>query len=413
MLFICKAALFLFALHCSPLVYAGGFQVNLQGQKQTGMGHTGTGILSDASCIFFNPGGMTFLDSGASIVAGASFIIPRTQYLEEYPGIYTAEMEYNVGTPFMLYFSQRFSKHPRLAAGIGVYTPFGSRAQWPDDWKGQFIIREINLKTIFVQPTLSYQITEQLGLGAGFIYATGSFTLRKGVPVQDLAGNYGEGTLEGKAMGAGFNAGIYFKASQAFSLGLTYRSKVVVKVNEGDADFTVPAYLSTYFPVTTFSAELNLPEVWNLGIGYKMSEHFRIAADINLIGWSVYDSLRIDFQENTEKLDDISSARNYKDVFIYRLGAEYIIGKAVTARAGVYFDESPVPDGYITPETPDADRIGVTLGATLHLSSHLNIDLSLLYNETQERTSTNLETEFGGTFKTKTVVPGIGFEYKF
>jgi hypothetical protein len=36
--------------------FAGGFQINLQGQKQTGMGHTGTGLLLDGAPLFFNPG---------------------------------------------------------------------------------------------------------------------------------------------------------------------------------------------------------------------------------------------------------------------------------------------------------------------------------------------------------------------
>src|SRR5213075_1328330 len=101
---------------CGPSSsFAGGFQVNLQGQKQTGMGHAGTGLLSDASCIFFNPGGMTFLDSSISVVAGTSFIMPRTQYLESSPGTYTAEMEHHVGTPFNFYFSERDKVHPRFS----------------------------------------------------------------------------------------------------------------------------------------------------------------------------------------------------------------------------------------------------------------------------------------------------------
>src|SRR5207248_7632403 len=90
-----KAILFLSGIFCAAAAFAGGFQVNLQGQKQTGMGHTGTGLLSDASCIFFNPGAMTFLDSGASVVAGGHFIIHRTEYLEAYPGTYTASMSHN------------------------------------------------------------------------------------------------------------------------------------------------------------------------------------------------------------------------------------------------------------------------------------------------------------------------------
>ena len=72
-------------------------------------------------------------------------------------------------------------------------------------------MREISLKTFFYQPTLSYKITEKLGIGLGYIFANGDFSLRKGIPIQDSLGNYGEATLAGKASGQGFNAGVYYK----------------------------------------------------------------------------------------------------------------------------------------------------------------------------------------------------------
>jgi long-chain fatty acid transport protein len=394
-------------VHC----FGGGFQVNLQGQRQTGMGHTGTGFVTDAATIFFNPGAMGWLDTSVNISAGMSLIVPRTQYLESAPGIYTAEMVHNVGTPFQFYYSASLKKNIR--AGIGVYTPFGSRAQWSDDWKGQFIIREINLKTIFIQPTLSWKVNEHLGIGAGFVIATGSFSLRKGVPVQNPASEYGEGNLEGVASGIGANAGAYYSVNEKLTLGVSYRTSVTAKVDGGDAEFAVPGYLEQYFPGTKFSAALDLPQVFSFGVGYKLNSKLSLAADVNFIGWSSYDSLRIDFEDNTEKLEDISSARMYEDVFIYRLGAEYLLCKSVFLRAGVYYDTTPVQDGYVTPETPDSDRTGVTLGATFAAVKNFRLDVSLLYNQTQQRTDTNLETGFSGTFQTKTVILGIGVSCNF
>ena len=346
---------------CQFISFAGGFQVNLQGQRQIGMGHTGTGFVTDAATIFFNPGGMGWLDTSVNISAGMSLIIPRTQYLEPFQGTYTATMVHNVGTPFQFYYSASLKKNIR--AGIGVYTPFGSRAQWSDDWKGQFIIREINLKTIFIQPTLSWKVNEHFGIGAGFVICTGSFSLRKGVPVQNLASEYGEGNLEGDAAGVGANFGVYYSDNAKWSAGINYRTSVTAKVDEGEAKFSVPNYLEQYFPETKFSAALDLPSVLSLGIGYKLNSKLSIAADVNFIGWSSYDSLQIDFETNTEKLEDISSARKYEDVFIYRLGAEYLCCKNVLLRAGIYYDTTPVKDGYVTPETPDSDRLGITLGA--------------------------------------------------
>jgi long-chain fatty acid transport protein len=393
--------------------FAGGFQVNLQGQKQTGMGHTGTGLLLDNSAIFFNPGAVSFLDSLRGISFGASFIIPRTMYLEPYPGNYTSSIVNHTGTPFTVYAVYKFKKTAKWNVGLGVYTPFGSKVQWPDDWKGQFLIREIDLKTIFIQPTASFKITDKIGIGAGFIYATGGFSLRKGVPIQDSLGKYGEGKLVGKASGYGYNAGIYFKPTDKLSIGVDYRSEVNVKVDGGTAEFEVPSAVDKYFPSTTFSTHIRLPQTLTLGFGYEASSKLKLALDVNYIGWKSYDSLVIDFEENTDKLADIHSPRMYENSFIYRIGAQYALREKWDLRLGAYFDSSPVQAGYLTPETPDANKIGVTCGATYHLTKMIHVDASLLYIEGMKRTDTNLETQFGGTYKSKAVVPGVSLNWNF
>lgn len=39
-------------------VYAGGYQVRLQGHRQTAMGLVGVSLFGDASNIFYNPAGL-------------------------------------------------------------------------------------------------------------------------------------------------------------------------------------------------------------------------------------------------------------------------------------------------------------------------------------------------------------------
>lgn len=397
----------------STVLFAGGFQINLQGQKQVGMGHTGTGLLLDNSCVLFNPGAVSFLDSLRGISFGTSLIFPRTIYLEPYPGTYTATIEPHLGTPITLYAAFKFKKTHKLSAGFGIYNPFGSRLQWADDWKGQFLIREIDLKTFFIQPTLSYKLNEKLGIGAGFVFATGSFSLRKGVPIQDSLGAYGEGNLKGNAQGVGFNAGIYFKANEKFSVGIDYRSQVNVKVEGGNAEFDVPGSVAEFFPKTAFSTQLRLPQVATLGFGYVLNSKVKLALDINYIGWKSYDSLIIDFEQNTDKLKDIHSARMYGNVFIFRIGCQYQLTNKWTVRLGTYYDMTPVKSGYLTPETPDVNKIGITSGASFRVNKKIYIDLSLLFIEGMKRTDTNIETQFSGTYKSRAVVPGFGFGYLF
>ncbi|MBK7182763.1 MAG: outer membrane protein transport protein [Bacteroidetes bacterium] len=224
---------------------------------------------------------------------------------------------------------------------------------------------------------------------------------------------YGEGSLEGKASGYGFNAGIYFKATEKLSIGFDYRSQVNVKVDGGTADFTVPSSVGQYFPSTTFSTGLNLPQVATLGVGYKVNSKMTLALDVNFVGWKSYDSLIIDFADNTDKLKDIHSAREYQNSYIFRLGGQYDLTEKWTARLGAYYDMSPVKAGYLTPETPDADKLGITAGATFKVTKKIFVDVSFLYIEGMKRTDTNLETQFGGTYKSKAVVPGFALSYVF
>lgn len=392
-------------------VRAGGFQLNLQGTRQLGMAHTGTGFGKDAATLFFNPSGMSFLEGKVSVSLGVNAIRARVLYTEEAPGQYSAYNNQLIGTPFSFYAVMKPNAESDLAFGIGVYTPFGSRIQYEDDWKGQFLLREMSLQTIFIQPSVSYRLHPNISIGAGAVIATGDFSLRKGVPVQfQEDGSYGEATLSGKASGFGFNTGVYYQNENGLSAGLSYRSGVQVSVESGSAEFTVPSALQEYFPNTSFSTGLNLPASINLGVAYQM-EKLTLAADINYVTWSVYDSLIIDFDLNTDKLADQRSPRHYKNAPIFRLGAEYTLNESLIVRAGAYLDQTPVDDGYLTPETPDSRKIGLTTGVSYMHESGFGADLCFLFIDGQNRFDTNLETQFTGTWKSRAWSLGAGIHY--
>lgn len=394
------------------LLWAGGFQVNLQGQKQTAMGHCGIALPLDNSAIVFNPGTLIFVDSLGSFSAGAAFVFPRTVYLDP-NSTYSAQTVNHTGTPLTVNAHFKFKKSSPISFGFGLYNPFGSRIQWDDDWKGKFLIREISLRTFFYQPTISYKISDRIGIGLGYIFANGGFNLRRALPIQDSLANYGEVNLIGKASGQGFNSGIYFKASDRLKLGLNYRSSVKVKVENGTADFTAADAVSQYFQDSSFNTQLNLPFMWGVGAAYQINEKITATADINYVGWSAYDSLKIDFAKNSDKLKDLASPRLYKNSFIFRTGIQYQLNELITIRAGAYYDQTPVQDGYVTPETPDSDKLGLTTGISVSLKKWLYIDASLLYVEGFKRTDINLETQFEATYKSRGVIPGLNIGLKF
>src|SRR5438067_1589722 len=111
-------------LLCSPfLLKAQGFQVNLQGQKQQGMGGTGTGVVQDGAALFFNPGGVSFLKQN-SFSAGISPVISHSQFVDASSGN-MSETKSPVSFPFTGYLVLG-QKDSRLKYGLAAYTPFGS-----------------------------------------------------------------------------------------------------------------------------------------------------------------------------------------------------------------------------------------------------------------------------------------------
>src|SRR3569833_838669 len=158
----------LLALAMAPVFsFAQGFQVNLEGNKQIGMGHTGVGMAQDGAAIFFNPGAVAslpenYVQGGVSPLMFKSVFNPAGTN-EQY---HTAD---KVAPPITLYGAWG-PKTARWKAGLGVYTPFGGLTDWGTTWPGKYTAEMLNLKAIFFQPTLSYKLTDKLSIGAGFVY---------------------------------------------------------------------------------------------------------------------------------------------------------------------------------------------------------------------------------------------------
>jgi long-chain fatty acid transport protein len=406
-----KKIIFTLAALCPLLALGQGYQVNLQGQKQVAMGHAGTALKLDAASVFFNPGAVSLLERNA-VSAGVSPIFANVAFRSGTTG-QTFRTDNPVSTPFTLY-GVWGPGESRFKAGLGVYTPFGSGVKWGDTWEGRFALQEISLRTVFIQPTVSFRLGDNLGIGAGFVYALGGVNLQRAIPLAGATTNQGEAELDGDASGIGFNAGIFFQPADVLSVGLSFRSRVNMQVKGGDATFTVPPSLQTGFPTgNTFDAELPLPQVVSLGVGLFPGEKLTLSAQVDYTGWSAYDSLIFDYAQNTPVLADTRSARRFENAFIFRLGGQLAPTDALALRAGAYYALTPVRAGYLTPESPDADRIGLSVGLGYQFGENFVVDASLLYLQTARRTDTNLETRLGGTYQTKALIPGLSLTYLF
>jgi len=388
--------------------FAGGYQVNLQGNKQTGMGHLGTSFYLGASSTYFNPAMMGLDSNKLSFEVGGSAIFGSVTYQNQETGI-SESTDNPVGTPF--YFYGTYKINDKFSAGLGVYTPFGNSVDWGEDWSGKNLIQDISLSAIYIQPTLSYNISDNISFGAGLTYVLGSFEINRAAPLP--IGNNNSSNLQGDQTGIGFNAGIHFKATEKLSLGLTYRSQVDIELEDGDIDFTVDPALAASFPDGKFAATLPLPATTTLGLAYQVNDKLLLSVEGSFVEWSAYKSLDFDFETNTSSLEDSKNPRNYEDAIIIRVGGQYMVKEGFALRAGFYYDQSPVTDEYFNPETPNSDNLGFTAGLSYNITDNFGVDASFLYIAGLERESEYKPAGFAGKYKGAVVIPGIGLNYKF
>ena len=400
---------------------ASGFQIGLSGQKNVGMGGAGTGLYLDQAAQFYNPGAFAFVQ-GNSIQGGLNMAIPRISFRAEGGGPQETLQNKNV-FPFNGYAG--YSVTDKFKVGIGVYTPFGSELHY-GQWTGRYTLTDIRLVSVFTQLTAAYAISPKFAVGAGLVYfAYGDVDLQRDVPLQSQNGSTAHAQLTGKAdHKVGYNVGIMYKPSDKLSIGASYRSALDAHVSGGNvAVSNVPAAAAGSFTATGFDVTLPLPDVYSLGIGVRPNDKLTLAFDANLVGWHRYQSLDFTYSGGVlggAGATSSSSIRRYQDAVALRLGGQYKVTSGLTVRAGGFYDFACVRDGYLTPETPDADRVGITAGFTYEFAERFGIDGSFLFEDFQKRSQTQTDLvvhgatdRVAGTYKTTISVPGIGVYVKF
>ncbi len=388
---------------------AGGFQINTMGAKALGMGGSFTGLSDDASCVFFNPAGMSSLNNKHELYTGASFIFPKVSIQTAY--VSNTNQTSPIATPIEIYYV--FKCNDKLSFGFGINNQFGSKASYPDDWEGRYIVQELSLKTYMFQPTVSYKMNDYINVGAGYTYTTGTFDLKQAAPLTTASNPYGEAHLSGNGHSNGYNLGILSHIGDYFNIGVSYRSKFKINLNNGSADFNnIPNAVSNMFPAsTTFNSSVTLPAVFCVGVSKEfLNKKLIVTFDFWRTFWSTYDTLKFTFADTATP--NVVSPRLYKDVNYFALGVSYLVNDKITARAGILYDFSPIQDGYMSPELPDANTFGWSVGASYKVSPAFSIDLSFLnYNVTMTRSIT--QYGFTGTYHKIISVLDFGLNFSF
>jgi len=343
----------------------------------------------DASTVWFNPAGMTKLKNKQLLFAG-HVILPESSFsngnsVDGLGNPLTGEDD-DGGTTALVGNFYWVTDIGKTKFGLGVTTPFGLKTEYNDTWRGRYHAVKTDMKSINFNPSIAREVNDKLSIGAGINMMIADITLSSAVDFGSLLGipQQADGFADLSAdnfsvndFAWGFNLGLMYDIGDSTTLGVAYRSEVEIAAR-GKADFSVPTsaapvLASGAFVDTGLKAKVTLPQSLSLSVKHEL-DGIKLLADITWTGWSSFDELRIQY-DNPKQPDSVTT-ENWDDSMRYSIGADFTINPELTLRAGVAYDQTPVPSPqYRTPRIPGNSRTWLSFGMTYEINPAMIIDL--------------------------------------
>jgi long-chain fatty acid transport protein len=446
--------------------HAFGAAFALQEQNASGLGHAyagGAAAAEDVSTIFYNPAGLVRLQSPQAVLS-ANVICVSAKFSDNgsQPAMFqplggtggdagdcNVVPNFYLGIPFT----------DKWSFGIGVNVPFGLKTEYDSSWLGRFQAVKSEVKTININPVLSWEPTKNLTVGGGFSWQRITATLTSQV---NYAGGFAQAvavgvaagqipaavapTLVGSAVGLessadvsgndqgwGWNIGVLWQATEQTRIGAAYRSKIRYTIG-GSVNFTNPTAASlgplppALAPVGALLVDsvngalasgdvtlaIKMPDTANVSIFHQFNNQWDLMADLQYTGWDSIQELKI---VRSTGVVLSNTPENFRNTWRGSVGANYRYNDQWTFRGGVAYDQSPVRDQFRTPRLPDNDRTWLAVGAQYKFSPSLALDLGYAYiwvkdpsmNQNEGNTAAN--GLISGSYRSNVNIVGLQLTY--
>lgn len=421
----------------SSAAVAGGFMLTEQSVAGLGRAYAGAGIVGDdLSAVWYNPAGMSLL-SGTAVQMGAvvaDLDLEVTTNENATFGNRKASKEngrkHGVPIPNMYLVHQIKDD---MWFGLGITVPFGMATEYDNNWAAADKGMNAEVKVFDINPNVAFKLTDTLSFGAGVSlqYVTAQFEQKN---------NLGHGTamrvrLNADGWAWGGNLGFMWQPTETVRVGLAYRSQVNHKADgylKSDLE-TANGTLIKHFQSNDGHAEMSAPHVITLTGTWKATEALRLSGLVRWTNWSSFDKLPISGSSlydasytagvlaygpevaGQKATNKHNAVYNWKDSWLFTVGADYDINDEFTVRGGVGYEISPVDDDkYRSATIPDTDRLWLSMGATWHASKNLQSDFGIAYlkgiGNKDLYTGNDKVAEFD---KLDAILWGAQFVYKF
>lgn len=359
---------------------ASGYALREQSAAAQGASLAGAAALSDdPSMLAFNPAAGAGLQ-GLQLSTVGSLVVPRVELesgsARRAPALggsaITGRLGGDIASDALIpAFFLSLPLAETLRAGLAVTAPFGLVTKYPSDFIGRYHGLTSELQTVNISPSLSWRPIVGVSLGAGLqiqhadarisnAVDFGAVLAGRGARVAPGSAD-GRLTLAGDDLALGWTLGGQWQPRPGTSLGLGFRSALHHEV-EGNARFEgVPAALAPAVRDGGARVKLTTPESLAFGLAQAITPRLTLLAGAEWTNWSRYRSLVVLFENG---LPPNVTEQNWRDTWFLSFGGAFRATETVTLRAGVAWDQSPVPEATRGPRIPDGNRYWLSAGAT-------------------------------------------------
>ncbi|ANR80668.1 long-chain fatty acid transporter [Kosakonia sacchari] len=445
-----KSALAVAVAIVSTQAWSAGFQLNEFSSSGLGRAYSGEGaIADDAGNVSRNPALITMFDR-PTFSGGAVFVDPDVNVTGRSAIGNNASQDNIAPTAWIPNLHFVAPINDQFGWGASVTSNYGLATEFNNNYAAGSMGGKTDLETLNLNLSGAYRLDSHWSFGLGFdaVYAKAKVEryagdlpqiIGAGLPgllqsgrlsaqdAQQLAAQAGRisrdtqiAHLKGDEWGFGWNAGILYELDKNNRYALTYRSEIKVDF-DGDYKSSLPAALNpinaalnlnlpygTGGATTNGSLSLHLPEMWEVSGYNRVDPQWAIHYSLAYTSWSQFQELKAT-GNNGQTL--FYKDESFKDAYRIALGTTYYMDDNWTFRAGIAFDDSPVPADKRSISIPDQDRLWLSTGATYAFNKDASVDVGVSYMHGQKVKFT--EGPYTFSSEGRAWLYGANFNYAF
>ena len=456
-----QTVILLSAVFFSGAVHASGYHFGTQSVNAQGTANSSGAEAADASTIFYNPAGLSKLDS-SQVSVNANIVLPSIHYEADSAKYYQggdvsgSKSGKITKTTVAPHIYGAYKATDDLTVGLGVYVPFGSATEYEKDSVLRHNINKLGLTSIAVEPVAAWKLNDRHSFGAGIIAQHTSAELRKYADwgIQQKAAMLkatpsnpagaaaiqadGHADVKGSDWGFGYQLAWMWDVNDRARVGVNYRSKVSHTL-EGTAEWAADSAMAKqlwaaklleargYVPNEKASVKIVTPESLSVHGMYKVSDKTDLFGDVTWTRHSRFNKAELVFENEKAvvkgKSDRTTITPNWRNTYKVGFGGSYQLSEPLQLRAGIAFDKSPVKNAdYRMNSLPDGNRIWFSAGMKYNIGKNHVVDAAYTHihiNNTSYRTAkasgSDVDSKGASSahFRNKADIIGLQYTYKF